>query len=49
MRIRFVPTSLPVREQILLSIILDLEIWLQQWCVPIRSKLLFEECLVCKQ
>lgn len=49
MRIKCVPASLPRNEQIIMSLVLDLEIGLQAWSVTVKSGLLCEEIPVCKQ
>lgn len=46
MRIRYYPSSLSSYEQCLMSLILDVEIGVQKWCITVRSRLLCEEiCL----
>ncbi len=49
MRIKCVPASLPRGEQVLMSLILDLEVGIQSWCVLLKSALLCEEITISKQ
>jgi hypothetical protein len=49
MRIKCVPASLPRSEQVLMSLILDLEVGIQRWRVLLESALLCEEITICKQ
>lgn len=49
MRVRCVPASLPKSEQILMSLVLDLEVGMQAWYTTLKSALLCEEITVCKQ
>ncbi len=48
MRIMCFPASLPRSEQIMMSLVLDLELGMQAWCVTVKSGLLCEEIELCK-
>ncbi len=49
MRVKCVPATLPRSEQILMSLVLDLEVGMQAWATTVKSALLCEEITLCKQ